>query len=109
MVEDDLDFVRAEVEGDLGFVTLHIGIGGAEGEVDRATNLHVGILEQMARQRDARAAHDHAVQAEFARGGAAFFEVGAGGVGAEQGDFEGGGEFEKGHCDKPEFGSWKKI
>ena len=84
-VEDDINFLRAVVNGRLGFKTFRVAGHRAEREADGAGDLHIAAFQKMARGGDPRAVDADAVKFVFARLGAEFFDVLDGGVRPDQG------------------------
>jgi len=82
-VDDDVEFMRAVVNGSLDFVALGVGIERAQGEADESDDLDFGIVQEGAGEFDAGGVDADGVIIIFAGFGAEFFEVGAGGGGGE--------------------------
>ena len=52
-IEDDLQFLRTKINGNLRFVPLHIAIARAQRKADQGHGLHTAVLKPSRRQRDA--------------------------------------------------------
>ena len=91
-VEDDINFLRAIVNGRLGFKTFHVARHGAQRKAHRAGDLDAGAFQKMAGLSDPGAIDADAVKIVFARLGAKFLDVFGGGIRLQQGVVNAGGQ-----------------